>query len=113
MLLNLTLRLRVRYALTSLREERLALVIAGAAAPLRVAAATLMDLEGRRPASPREALEALVSAAGNPAWGEALERMTLARTTRSLPAGSAAPTLFELIHIADHLRLQLQTPTAP
>ena len=56
-LLNLTLRLRNQYATRGLREEQLAIVIADAAGPLRSAAATLLELEGKTVASPRQALE--------------------------------------------------------
>ena len=63
-LLNLTLRLRERYAALSLREEQLAKVIAEAAGPLRSAAATLLDLEHQPPDSPKAALERVAKALG-------------------------------------------------
>jgi hypothetical protein len=52
------LRVRQRYV-HSLREDRLALVLADTAGPLRAAAATLLALEGRSPLAPREALAAV------------------------------------------------------
>jgi predicted nucleotidyltransferase len=52
-LLNLRLRLRQSYVLTSLREEQLSVAIADAAGPLRVAAAALLGLEGRKAESPK------------------------------------------------------------
>ena len=58
MLLNLLLRLRERYVSLSLDEDRLALVLANSAGPLRAAAATLLALEGQPRMAPREALDA-------------------------------------------------------
>jgi predicted nucleotidyltransferase len=106
-LLNLTLRLRERYAAVSLREEQLAVVIAEAAGPLRSAAATLLELEGRAIASPKEALEA-VAAAGGTGWSEAVAAISTARQSQSLPAGAAAPVLFELMALAEALRLRTE-----
>lgn len=103
-LLNLTLRLRERYAMTSLREEYLALVIAEAAGPLRAAAATLLDLEGLSAASPKEALQNVAQALGNPAVIAALERVSQARETGQLPAGVASPTLFGLFALLEALQ---------
>src|SRR5262245_33428971 len=45
-LLNLVLRLRASYALERDREERLAVLIADAAGPLRASAAELLELQG-------------------------------------------------------------------
>jgi predicted nucleotidyltransferase len=53
-LMNLSLRLRRSYVVASLREEQLAVVIAETAGPLRTAAATLLELEGRPVASPKD-----------------------------------------------------------
>jgi predicted nucleotidyltransferase len=58
-LLNLTLRMREAYVMRSLREEQLAALIADLAGPLRSCASTLLDLEGRPAASPKDALETL------------------------------------------------------
>ena len=55
-LLNLMLRLRQSYATAGLHEERLALVVADAAGPLRVSAQMLLELEGRAAPTPKEAL---------------------------------------------------------
>jgi hypothetical protein len=102
-LLNLALRLRARYALTSLREEKLALVVAELAGPLRSAAATLLDLEGGRADSPREALLQVARALGGD-WETPLQRLSTARETRVLPAGTAIPTLFALMDLVEKLR---------
>ena len=55
-LLDITIRLRATYVLTSLREEQLAREIADAAAPLRSSALSICVLEGRSAASPKAAL---------------------------------------------------------
>jgi hypothetical protein len=104
-LLNLQLRLRERYVLTSLREEQLALAIADAAGPLRSGAASLLQLEGAKAAtSPKEALEQVVKSFGDPALEAALHEMSIARETSELPPGRAAPALLSLIEITQRLR---------
>lgn len=103
-LLNLEIRLRERYALTSLREEQLALVVADAAAPLRTAAATILELQGRPAATPREALETIVQSLPNlSAYSEALRHLSAAREARALPPGVAPTVTFRLMEIADDL----------
>jgi hypothetical protein len=56
-LLNLTLRLRERYALDGNRAERLAHVVADMTGPIRVAAATLLALRDGLEQAPKAALE--------------------------------------------------------
>jgi predicted nucleotidyltransferase len=58
-LVNLTLRLRERYALIGAREEQLSFLIADVSGPIRACAAAILGLEGERAASPKEALEIL------------------------------------------------------
>jgi predicted nucleotidyltransferase len=72
-LLNQILRLRERYAFTSLREEQLALVIAEAAGALRSAAATILELSGVAVPGPREALLRVAQDLGG-RWDRALQR---------------------------------------
>jgi predicted nucleotidyltransferase len=102
-LLNLILRLRERYAFTSLREEQLALVVAEAAGAMRAAAATILELTGAPVPGPREALVRVAQDLGG-RWDQALEHMSTARETRQLPAGTASPTLLALIDLAEALR---------
>ena len=102
--MNLTLRLRERYATTSLREEQLALVLADEAGPLRAAAATLLELEGRPAESPKAALEAVAASLGDAKWTQNLEQISQARQTRSLAPGVAGPALFGLIALAEAMR---------
>jgi predicted nucleotidyltransferase len=109
MLLNLQLRLRERYAALSLREEQLALVLAEAAGPLRVAASALLELENQPAASPREALARL---AVELCAGDAESLLALisdAREHRSLPPGEAAPALLRLLALVAALRTRLGT----
>lgn len=110
-LLNLTLRLRERYATTSLREERLALVIAEAAGPLRAAAATLLELEGRPVNSPKQALEQVAAALKGAPCAPALELISQARESRSLPPGTASPAIFQLIALTEALRARAEKLT--
>lgn len=97
-LLNLTLRMREAYIARSLREEQLATVIADAAGPLRSCASTLLDLEGRAAASPKEALEEIANHSA--AVAHDVQLITEARQRRALPPGAAAPALFHLIELA-------------
>jgi predicted nucleotidyltransferase len=99
-LLNLTLRLRQSYVLRSLREEQAVLVIAEATGPLRACAAALLELGGMKVASPREALEQVVTTLSGKAWKEVLARLTDARAHRVLPPGVAGETLLRLIDLA-------------
>jgi len=108
-MLNLEMRLRERYALTSLREEQLAVVIAEAAAPLRAAAAALLELEGSPTGSPRQALETVAQRLGQPGWQGALQRLSEARQQGSLPPGTASPTLVGLMDLAGQIRQRVET----
>jgi hypothetical protein len=107
-LLNLSLRLRERYAATSLREERLAIVIAEAAGPLRSAAASLLELEGQAAVSPKEALERVARSLDGSDWAQTLEQVSTARESRRLPAGAAAATVFRLMALAEAMRLRAE-----
>jgi predicted nucleotidyltransferase len=97
-LLNQTLRLRDLYAERSLREEQAATAIAEAAGPLRVAAASILELEGRPASDPKTALATLVSETGE--FKGAIEEMSEARESRLLPPGTAAATLFDVARLA-------------
>jgi predicted nucleotidyltransferase len=101
-LVNLTLRLRNRYALVSLREPQLALVLAVATGPLRAVAATLLELEGQPAASPKAALATVARSLGT--GEELLAQLSQVRETRELPAGAAGTALFELLDLAEQMR---------
>ncbi len=108
-LLNMVLRLREQYALRSLREEQAARAVADAAGPLRSAAATLLELEGTPASSPKEALLSVVSSFGGAGWDEVLGRVSEARESGVLPAGSSAPALLKMIEIAERLRKRAES----
>jgi len=99
-LLNLTLRLRDMYVTRSLREEQCAITLAESAAPLRTSAAAILELEGKPAASPKAALQQIVSELGDARFAELLPHVSEARETRSLPAGRAAALLFIALDLA-------------
>jgi len=112
MLLNLAIRLRQRYALTSLREEQLVRVIAEVAGPLRASAAALLRLQGQPAGSGREALVAVAAATGELACIEAVALLPRAREEHRLPPGAGGPALLALSRLAHHLRLALEGQAA-
>lgn len=103
-LLNQQVRMRERYMLLSLNEEQLAGAIADAAAPLRSAAASLAQLEGKPAQSGKQALEAFVEQLGEPALHTALQAMSTARETARLAPGQAMPAFTSLMAITERLR---------
>lgn len=103
-LLNQVLRMRERFAVAGLREEQLARALAEAAGPLRAAAATVLELEGRPAASAREALERLVEELGDANLAAALAAMSRAREAGLLPPGEAAPAFLSMLSVAGRLR---------
>jgi predicted nucleotidyltransferase len=110
--LNLVLRLRARYVLSSQREEQIARVLAETAGPLRAAAATLLQLEGKGVASPKAALEQFVRDRQAPEAGDALRRMSQARQTGFLPAGTAIPAFVVVLALAERLHRRAEELTA-
>jgi len=97
-LLNLLLRLRQRYVQTP-RDDRLALVLADVAGPLRAAAATLLALEGQPQLAPREALAAIARTLGGDSFDAALRLMSQARETAEVPAGAAREATIALLDL--------------
>jgi predicted nucleotidyltransferase len=107
-LLNLTLRLRQKYLLRSLRDEQGALVVADTAGPIRACAAALLELQGKTAASPKEALENVVARLPGTGWTDVLRHVSEARENRTLPPGTAAPTLLRLIDLTREMRVQVE-----
>jgi predicted nucleotidyltransferase len=107
-LLNLSLRLRERYASVSLREEQLAGVIADSAGPLRSAAATLLELEGQAFGSPKDALEQIAKSMQDANATRLPNYITEARQTHALPPGEAGPLMFQLMAVAEALRMRAE-----
>jgi predicted nucleotidyltransferase len=102
-LLNLVLRLRASYALDSRREERLTVVLAETAGPLRASAAEILELESGKRLPPREALEQVARDLPGEGWPQVLEAIRQARQDRALAAGSAAPMIAKTIDLAYQL----------
>ncbi len=100
-LLNLTLRMREAYVARSLREEQLVALIADVAGPLRSCASTLLELEGRPPTSPKDALEIMSALlADGPPRAADVQLISEARQRYRLPQDVTAPLLFHLIDLA-------------
>jgi predicted nucleotidyltransferase len=104
MVVNLTLRLRERYALVSLREEHLTSVIAEVAGPLRAGAATLLRLEGGNETHPKEALQALTRKLAGRDWSVVLENISTAREEQELKPGEASATVLGLLELLKAMR---------
>ncbi len=102
-LLNLTLRLRHDYMLSSLREEQAAFAVADATGPLRASAQTLLQLAGQKTASLKDALAALVASPGLTQFTSHLAQISTARETGLLRPGEAAPALARTIALAEAL----------
>src|SRR5687768_13139968 len=82
-LLNLTLRLREAYIARGLRDEQLVAMIADMAGPLRSCAATLLELEGKPAASPKDALHQVAASLPDGAErAEEISRISQARQER-------------------------------
>lgn len=108
-LLNLQWRLRERYVAISLREEQLAHLIADSTPPLRSSAASLLQLEGKEPASGKAALEHIVDEMAIPQMKIVLQHLSEAREQGQLPAGVAVPTLMALMQLTERLRERAET----
>jgi len=102
-LLNLSMRLRELYLARSLREEQCALTIAEATGPLRAAAASILELEGRGTLAPKEALYTFVHDLGPSDFIDLLPHLSEARERRVLPPGRAADLLFTTAELASAL----------
>lgn len=102
-LLNLRMRLRERYALVSLREEQLAAIIADNAGPLRASAATLLKLEGKAAASPKEALSRVAAELPGGPWQPVLDRISEARENLSVAPGEGGDLMFSVMELAARL----------
>ena len=100
MLLNLAMRLREMYIQRSLREEQCAVTIAEATGPLRTAAASILELEGRGTLAPKEALYTFVHELGPSDFIDLLPHLSEARERRVLPPGGAADLLFTTAELA-------------
>jgi predicted nucleotidyltransferase len=102
MLGNLAVRLRAQFVSASSTPDRFASVIAESAGQVRVAAATLLDLEGRPARTPREALASVSSAV--PGATELAARVSAARESGALSAEVGSATCAQLLDVVQHMR---------
>ena len=102
-LLNLSMRLREMYIERSLREEQCAVTIAEVTGPLRTAAASILELEGRGTLAPKEALYTFVHDLGPSDFVDLLPHLSEARERRVLPPGRASDLLFTTAELAGAL----------
>lgn len=107
-LLNMNLRMREHYVLSSLREEQLTKVIADNAGPLRASAATLLALEGSPGLRPKEALEKVVGQLNQKELSEALAQISHAREEAYLSKGVASDTFFSMMTIVHDLYVRAE-----
>jgi len=108
-LLNITLRLRAAYIARSLREEQLAIFIAGVIGPLRSAAAALLELEGQPATSPQQAFELLGLELQLPAWSGALSMIATIQEAMLTPSGAAQHVVFQLLEFARLATTRVET----
>jgi hypothetical protein len=101
--LNQILRLRASYAADGGREERLAAHVAGAAGPLRVSAAEILELEGRPPLAPREALQHVAAEWPDPRRESVVRAIREVREAGLLEPGYAAEVHLAVIDLACYL----------
>jgi hypothetical protein len=74
--------------------------IADATGPLRAAAASILELEGRGTLAPKEALYTFVQDLGPSDFIDLLPHLSEAREKRVLPPGRAADLLFTTVELA-------------
>jgi predicted nucleotidyltransferase len=98
-LANLILRLRERYALGGMHEERLAMVIADASGPIRACASAILSLEGERLGSPKEALRVLAARLPGEDRSELLAHISAARGEGGLEPAAAVATIAGLLEL--------------
>ena len=100
-LANQILRLRESYVLNSAQDEQLSRIIAGVAGPLRAAAVTLLKLQGRSAASPKEALQMVAHDHPGTPWDPVLLAITKARDGVSLSSDEARSVYFSILALAN------------
>ena len=105
---NLTLRLRERYVLVSLREEQLVPVIADVTGPIRSIAATILGLDGNGEMHPKEALQEFSQRLPGASWSDILKNMSIAREVQELKPGAAVSTMLGLIDLLSAMQRHVQ-----
>lgn len=107
-ILNLTLRIRERYALVSLREEQLVPLISDVTGPIRASAAAILNLESGAELHPKEALVELTRHFLGHDWNTLLNNISAARETNALPPGDATSTVKSLLDLLDLMLKRIQ-----
>jgi hypothetical protein len=107
-LLNMQIRARERYMTLSLREEQLIRHVADSAGPIRAAAASLLQQEGKPAANPKAALEQLVAEFNDPELGAVLGALSIARETQTLDSGTAGPVTMALMKLISRMRERVE-----
>lgn len=123
-IMHLTLRLRERYALVSLREEQLTSIIADVTGPIRSIAASILSLENKLGLHPKEALQVFTQQLPTPEgnkngkdalkedrskkWQKTLENMSVAREKRELKSGQAAATILTLLELLQEMHKHIE-----
>jgi hypothetical protein len=92
--LNLTLRLRERFAIEGDHEEQLARLLADTTGPLRASAATVLAIRKDRHLSPKAALEELFA---QPDQRRSLDNLSLVHQGKSLPSGATRQLFGEIL----------------
>jgi predicted nucleotidyltransferase len=108
-LLNLRIRLRAAYVMHGPFEDQLVGVIASAAAGLRSAAGTLLELEGQERLLPREALMRVAESFGDARFVEAVAQISVAREQGVLPPGKPREDLLALDDLAGRMHERAAT----
>lgn len=110
MVINFQLRSREQFLIAHSREEQLIKLIASAAAPLRASAAALMAVRsGNWQANTSDGKQALKQLTDhNPSWSAAVQGLSAARETQTLPEGCAKNYFNALQEIARFLSAELK-----
>ena len=106
--LNLTLRLRERYLLTSLREEQLTPIVADITSAIRVIAANILKLEGQIFEHPKDAFQKLLSTLNWPDSDRLISNMSASREQKPLPPGEGTFTVIQLLNITEKISHVIQ-----
>src|SRR5262245_3024386 len=105
-LLNLSLRMRERYAFHGASAEQYDTIILEASSAVRAAAVALLSLSGGPRLPPREALEKLIEG-GDPAWRGTVERLSAVRQGKPTSRQELARTVMELGAIVEWMRAHI------
>ncbi|MBI4908907.1 MAG: nucleotidyltransferase domain-containing protein [Acidobacteria bacterium] len=112
-LLNLTLRLRSRYALSATQGEQLQATVVSAIGPLRTCAASVLDIERAAVATPKEAFARLLELLGNPDWNYLPEFLSALREGRAADNREISLVLVHIHDLTRAMRARLEARPTP